>query len=174
MLADTLDTGHAPNRARRRNISMLDESVGAHLRHQREERLGRWQGSLDVPARSVILCTSLPGVREEFLSELLVLVFRDAKLDARSFVLNPAEPAEDPGADNLVSTIFIAYPVESAPAAWITAVTELRAALPDIQLVTIRPRDDTRAEHSTIATHVDLVLQTFEEALAFVTPVKVG
>ena len=172
MVADTLDAGHAPSRARRRNISMLDENVGAHLRHQREERLGRWQGSLDVPARSVIICTSMPGAREEFLSELLVLVFRDAKLDARSFVLDQPDPEADPGADHLVSTVFIAYPIDSAPAAWIAAVTELRAALPDVQLVTIRPRDDMGNEYATIASHVDLVLQSFEEALAFVTPSK--
>ena len=43
-----------------------------------------------------------------------------------------------------------------------------------VQLVTIRPRDDTRNEHTTIATHVDLVLQSFEEALAFVSPGKIG
>jgi len=174
MVADTLDAGHAPSRARRRNISMLDENIGAHLRHQREERLGRWQGSLDVPARSVIVCTSMPCVREEFLSELLVLVFRDAKLDARSFVLNQGEPEDDPGADNLISAVFVAYPIESAPAAWIAAVTELRAALPDVQLVTIRPRDDVGNEHATVASHVDLVLQSFEEALAFVTPSRIG
>jgi hypothetical protein len=116
----------------------------------------------------------MPCVREEFLSELLVLVFRDAKLDARSFILNQGEPEDDPGADNLVSAVFVAYPIESAPAAWIAAVTELRAALPDVQLVTIRPRDDVGNEHATVASHVDLVLQSFEEALAFVAPSRIG
>jgi hypothetical protein len=151
---------------------MLNENIGAHLRHRREERLGRWQGSLDVPARSVILSTATPGVREEFLSELLVLVFREAKLDARSFVLNESEPDADPGTDQLVSTVFIAYPMERSLATWIEAVTGLRTELPDVPLVAIRLGDEAEAEQSTVARHVDLVLQSYEEALAFVAPSK--
>ncbi|MGW8392466.1 hypothetical protein [Pseudoduganella sp. HUAS MS19] len=33
MVAETLDAGQAPSRARRRSFSMLDQNVGAHLRH---------------------------------------------------------------------------------------------------------------------------------------------
>jgi predicted PurR-regulated permease PerM len=172
MVADTLAAGQTTGRSRRRRVSMLNENIGAHLRHRREERLGRWQGSLDVPARSVILSTATPGVREEFLSELLVLVFREAKLDARSFVLNESEPDADPGTDQLVSTVFIAYPMERSLATWIEAVTGLRTELPDVPLVAIRLGDEAEAEQSTVARHVDLVLQSYEEALAFVAPSK--
>jgi hypothetical protein len=172
MVADTLAAGQTTGRSRRRRVSMLNENIGAHLRHRREERLGRWQGSLDVPARSVILSTATPGVREEFLSELLVLVFREAKLDARSFVLNESEPDPDPGTDQLVSTVFIAYPMERSLATWIEAVTGLRTELPDVPLVAIRLGDEAEAEQSTVARHVDLVLQSYEEALAFVAPSK--
>ncbi|AKU20785.1 AI-2E family transporter [Massilia sp. NR 4-1] len=176
MVADTLAAGHSPGRSRRRRISMLNESIGAHLRHRREERLGRWQGSLDVPARSVILSTAMPGVREEFMSELLVLVFREAHLDARSFVLKQDESNADsaPDAGQLISTVFIAYPVESELPAWAAAVTELRAALPDVPLATIRPHDSLAEELSQVAKHVDLVLQSCEEALAFVAPGRSG
>lgn len=176
MVADTLATGHAPGRSRRRRISMLNENVGAHLRHRREERLGRWQGSLDVPARSIILSAAMPGVREEFMSELLVLVFREAGLDARSFVLqqdeNEAESAPDAG--QLVSTVFVAYPVESELPAWVAAVAALRAALPDVPLAAIRPHDNPVVELAQVAPHVDLVLQSCEEALAFVAPGRGG
>lgn len=171
MVADTLAAGQAKASARTRRISLLNENIGAHLRQRREERLGRWQGSLDVPARSVILSTALPGMREEFMSELLVLVLREAGLDARSYVLRlDAGPEDDPGADQLISTVFIAYPLESNIDAWAKVVTELRSALPDVLVVTIRPREAVAAGPAKVAAHVDLVLQSFEEALAFVAP----
>jgi len=174
MVADTLAAGQAKGGSRRRRISLLDENIGAHLRHQREERLGRWQGSLDVPARSVILSTALPSVREEFMSELLVLVFREANLDARSYVFSQNEPSgdEDPGAGQLISTMFVAYPMESDLATWTDSVSELRKAFPDVPVATIRPRGDVSVEQLVVAGHVDLVLQSFEEALAFVAPGK--
>lgn len=171
MVADTLAAGQAKGSGRGRRVSLLNENIGAHLRHRREERLGRWQGSLDVPARSVILSTALPAMREEFVSELLVLVFREAGLDARSYVINPgAGQDDDPGADQLISTVFVSYPVESSLDAWTAAVAELRSALPDVPLATVRPRQDVKVEQSLVAAQVDLVLQSFEEALAFVAP----
>lgn len=172
MVADTLAAGSAQSSFKGRRISLLNENIGAHLRQRREERLGRWQGSLDVPARSVILSTTLPSIREEFMSELLVLVFRAARLDARSYVIDPDGVAEDdePDADQLISTIFVAYPVESDFTIWLKAVAELRKAMPEAPLVTIRPREEVTVAPAEVAPHVDLVLQTFEEALAFVTP----
>jgi predicted PurR-regulated permease PerM len=171
MVADTLDGGAAPRRARRRSVSLLNETVGAHLRHAREERLGRWQGSLDVPERSIVLCASLGGMREEFLSELLVLALREAGVDARSVVLDKDDDdGERPDAERLVSTVFIAWPMDSAPDAWHEAVAQLRLNLPDVPVATIQPRNMT--ETAEVAQRVDLVLQTFEEALAFVAPVK--
>lgn len=175
MVADTLAAGQAKVHGRGRRISLLNENIGAHLRHRREERLGRWQGSLDVPARSVILSTALPGMREEFVSELLVLVFREAGLDARSYVIKPdAEEDDDPEADQLISTVFMSYPVESNLETWAAAVAELRSALPDVPLATIRPREDVEVEQARVAAQVDLVLQSFEEALAFVAPRPAG
>jgi hypothetical protein len=170
-VADTLAAGHGKASVRGRKISLLNENIGAHLRRRREERLGRWQGSLDVPARSVILSTALPGSRAEFMSELLVLVFREARLDARSYVLEQDDgPDDDPGADQLISTVFVAYPVESDIERWTAAVSGLRAALPDVPLATVRPREEGTAGQAAVAPHVDLVLQSFEEALAFVAP----
>ena len=175
MVADTLAAGQNKGNARGRRISLLNENIGAHLRHRREERLGRWQGSLDVPARSVILSMALPSMREEFVSELLVLVFREAGLDARSYVAKPdADEDDDPGADQLISTVFVAYPVESNLETWVAAVAEMRSGLPDVPLATIRPREDVEVDHVQVAAQVDLVLQSFEEALAFVAPRQPG
>lgn len=169
LVTETLGQRTAPARSHRRQVSMLNESIGAHLRHAREARLGRWQGSLEVPERSIVLCASLPTVREEFLCELLVISLREAGIDARSFVLGESDD-EAPDAEHLVSTVFVVYPVESTPEAWCDAVADVREALPDAPLVTIAPRE--QADPRPVAQRVDLVLKSFEEALAFVTPVK--
>jgi len=172
LVTETLGQRAAPARSHRRRVSMLNESIGAHLRHTREERLGRWQGSLEVPERSIVLCASLPTVREEFLSELLVISLREAGIDARSFVLggDDSEDEARPDAEHLVSTVFVIYPFESTPEAWCDAVAGLREALPEAPLVTIAPRE--QGDPKPVAQRVDLVLKSFEEALAFVTPVK--
>ncbi len=169
-VADTLAAGKTA-RARRLNVSMLNESIGAHLRHKREERLGRWQGSLDVPARSIILSVGFPNIREEFRCELLVLAFREVGIDARSIVLDDGDEEARPDAEHLVSTVFVAYPMDTAFDAWSEAVAALRENLPDAPLVTIRPREDVQADPALVAERVDMVLQSFEEALAFVAPV---
>lgn len=173
VVADTLAAGNTA-RARRLTVSMLNESIGAHLRHQREERLGRWQGSLDVPARSIVLSVGFANIREEFRCELLVLALREAGIDARSIVLGDGDDEARPAAEHLVSTVFVVYPVDTPFDEWSAAVTALRDSLPEAPLVTIRPREDAQADPALVAERVDMVLQSFEEALAFVSPVNAG
>jgi hypothetical protein len=172
LVADTLAAGKHTGRARRLNVSMLNESIGAHLRHLREERLGRWQGSLDVPARSIVLSVGFANIREEFRSELLVLALREADIDARSIILDDDDGEARPDAGDLVSTVFVVYPIDTPLEAWGAAIAVLRENLPDVPLVTVRPREDVAADATLVAGHVDMVLQSFEEALAFVAPVK--
>ncbi|SNT31331.1 Predicted PurR-regulated permease PerM [Noviherbaspirillum humi] len=158
-------------RPRRRPASLIDASVGAHLRQLREARFGRWQGPLDVPAKSVVLCAGLGSQRDDLLSELLVRALRQDEVDARSVVIGTA--SENPGADKggLVSTVFITYPTDAALEPWLAAAAELRADLPQALLVTIRlPFEDALAPEELIELHVDMILRSFEEGLAFVHP----
>jgi hypothetical protein len=167
----TPESGGAPKSRRRRDVSLLDANVGAHLRQMRVARLGRWQGELDVPAHSVTLCVGLASARDDLLSELLVRALREADVDARSFSI--IGESENPGPDkaDLVSTVFITYPVEAGLEQWLTAVANLRAGLPDAMLVTIRlPLIEPLPSASLVEKHVDMVLRSFEEALAFVAP----
>ena len=53
---------------------------------------------------------------------------------------------------------------------WTAAVSGLREALPDVPLATVRPREEGTVAQAVVVAHVDLVLQSFEEALAFVAP----
>jgi hypothetical protein len=172
-LAETVSQasyGDDKNR-KRRAVSMLDANVGAHLRQMRKKRLGRWQGSLNVPSRSVVLCAGFDSERDDLLSELFVMALREVNIDARSFSFG--DHHEDPGEDgaNIVSTVFITYPLASTLADWIPIVNELRSNLPHALIVTIRLlSEENLAEQSAVNKHVDMVLRSFEEGLAFVAP----
>jgi predicted PurR-regulated permease PerM len=164
-------------RQRRRDVSLLDTNVGAHLRRMREARLGQWQGSLDVPVHSIVLCCGLRSARDDLLTELLVRALREVSVDARSVqVGSEDEPGEDtPGVEkaDLVSSVFLAYPTDATLEAWRKAAIELRVALPDALFVTIRLPFDERAVHpGAVEDYVDMILRSYEEGLAFVSQEK--
>lgn len=163
--------GRTPARTRRRrDVSLLDANLGAYLRQMRETRQGRWQGSLDVPAHSVVLCAAVTAERDELLSELLVSALREGAIDARSTLLGTAD-RPGPEKAELISTVILPYPPEDRLGDWLNAATELRTHLPDALLATIRlPFDQSTVPQPTVEEHVDIVLRSFEEALAFVTP----
>jgi predicted PurR-regulated permease PerM len=167
----TPESGATPKARRAREVSLLDANVGAHLRQMREARLGRWQGALDVPAHSVVLCVGLASLRDDLLSELLVRALREADVDARSFSILAGADNAGPGRSDLVSTVFINYPIEAMREQWLEAVANLRAGLPEAILVAIRlPLLDPVLSQAVVEHEVDMVLRTFEEALAFVAP----
>ena len=171
----TLDTGTAVRNRRRRDVSLLDANLGAHLRQMREARQGRWQGSLDVPKRSVVLCAGLPAERDAVLSELLVRSLREADVDARSITLGESSEAPSPDKAELVSTVFLPYPLAETFEQWQAAADGLRANLPHALLATIRlPIDSSTVSQADVERQADMVLRTFEEALAFVTPERSG
>lgn len=154
---------------RRREVPLLNSGVGAHLRELRQARLGRWQGSLDVPQGSVVLCGGLRGERDDLLSELLVHALRVTGIDARSITLDqPEEEQPDTSKAELVSIVFLVYPVREKLEAWMAVVHDLRENLPHALLVTIRPSFfNEEVEATTVKEHVDMVLSSFEEGLAF-------
>ena len=161
-----------PMRKRRRGrVSLLDANVGAHLRKMLEARLGRWQGSLDVPSHSIVLCAGLGTERDDLLTELLVRALRELDVDARSVVIGADQDTPGPDKADLVSTVFLIYPVESMLEEWQRVADELRAGLPNALLVTIRlPFGENAANQAVVQEHVDMVLRSFEESLAFVVP----
>jgi len=171
-LAATLMLASSPTKLRRpRRVSVLDANVGAHLRHLRQQHFGRWQGSLDVPQRSVVLCAGLPTERDELLNELLVLALREADVDARSVVVGEAQDKPGPDKSDLVSTVVMAYPQEDSLVEWQAVVRELRQNIPKVELVTIRLLSNgSDATQDMVAENVDLIMRSFEEAVAFLMP----
>jgi predicted PurR-regulated permease PerM len=173
-LAETLAPSRTrPSRLRGRHVSLLDANIGAHLRKVREARLGRWQGSLDVPTGSIVLCAGMPTERDDLGSELLARALRATCVDARSLSLPLPYEEHDPEKSGLVSTVFLPYPLPDSLDAWLHAVAALRTLLPHALLVTVRlPNDEIGAHHARIQQRVDMELRSFEECLAFVTSVR--
>ena len=167
----TPESGPPERIRRRRDVALLDTSLGAHLRQMRLERHGRWQGSLDVPSRSVVLCAGLPAERDEALSELLVRALREANIDARSAIIDPRDPTPGPDRSDLVSTVILPYPVDDALELWLATVDEMHARFPDALLAALRlPEERSTLSAAIVEKHVDILLRSFEEALAFVAP----
>lgn len=165
----TQDPGAARRFGRRQAPPLLSSNIGAHLRQQRLARLGRWQGSLDVPNHSVVLCAGLRHERDELLGELLVHALRVAGIDARGVTLDDDNERPDASKSDLVSTVFLVFPLKEHYERWQAAVHALRDGLPQAVLATIRPPFDSGAvEASAVSGQVDLVLSSFEEGLAFV------
>lgn len=171
-VAETLAPSSAEPDQRRRHVSLLDANVGAHLRRLREARLGRWQGPLDVPQRSIVLCAGLASERDDLVSELLARALRQTGIDARSVTLPFPYEEHDASKAGLVSTVFVPYPLEDELETWRQAVADLRALLPHALLATIRlPGDEVLAGTlPSIQSATDMDLRSFEECLAFVAP----
>ncbi len=153
----------------RRRIAVLDANVGAHLRHMRQLQLGKWQGSLDVPARSIVLCIGLSSERDELLNELFILALREMDVDARS--LSGEEPRErpDPSKEDLVATVFITYPLKELLDEWQGVVALWRGRLPNALFVTIRLLSEGEdAKQTVVENSVDMVLHTFEQGVELV------
>jgi len=174
-LAEALPSSHAQPRTpwnpkrRRSTVSLTDANIGAHLRQVREARLGRWQGRLDVPSGSIVLCMSFGSPREDLLTELLVRALRDDSVDARSASIS--DPLDPSMADKsvLVGTLFVVYPRGDEVERWQSQIAELRAALPHAILATVKLKLDVdAADIGQVQPHVDLVVHSYSEAEAFV------
>jgi predicted PurR-regulated permease PerM len=160
---------HEGESRKRRSTSLLDANVGAHLRQLRQQRLGRWQGAQAFPARSVVLCTGLGSLHDDLLTQLLVQALRDEGIAARSEL--PGTDAEATGApeSDAASTVFLVYPLEESLEAWQAAARTLRVAMPHAMLLTVKlPLEQGVADEASAHGHVDLVVRSFSEAVAFV------
>ena len=97
----------------RRSSVLYNVSPGALLRQEREQRMGRWQGPLQVPRGSIMLCIGLALSPHVLAAELLVRALRQQKLDARHISSEDLEASPPPGADP--SSVAVAYVVSAFP-----------------------------------------------------------
>lgn len=159
---------------RRRSTSLLEANVGAHLHEASGQRLGPGRRSPAHPDLSGILCVGLGSVREDVLSGLLVQALRDEGVDARALSMAASRDMPQPQR-SVLSTVFLAYPLQENRAAWQEAARELRALLPQAMLLTIKPPlEDGAVDETLVARQVDLAVGSFSEAVAFVLGGRAG
>jgi predicted PurR-regulated permease PerM len=89
--------------------SVLDDAGAGHwLREQREQVSGRWQGPLQVPAGSVVICLGLGSSADDLVAELLARLLLGQKIDARHFSPGELAAGLPPGADpDGVSVVYL-------------------------------------------------------------------
>jgi len=165
-VAETLAPAGAPPARRRHRTALLDASVGAHLRHRREARLGRWQGSLDVPLGSIDLCAGLQTERDDLVAELLARALREAGMDARSVLLPLPHQEHAPDKASLVRMVFLPLPMADMLGEWKQAAAAVRVLLPQAWLVAVQLPGDPPPPPEVRAA-VDIVLHSFEAAVSF-------
>jgi hypothetical protein len=125
--------------SRRVRSTVLDQyTAGRQLRQQRELISGRWQGPLEVPAGSVIVCVGLGSMADELATELLVRILRDQKIDARHMSLEDFKAVPPPNAADAVSMVYVvsAFPSEERSRGDATA-EEARRRFPSACIVAV-------------------------------------
>jgi predicted PurR-regulated permease PerM len=124
---------------RRVRSSVLEQTTaGRQLRQQRELTSGRWQGPLEVPAGSVIVCVGLGSMADDLATELLVRILRDQKIDARHMSLEDLSAAPPPNAADAVSMVYVvsAFPSEERSRGDATT-EEMRRRFPNACIVAV-------------------------------------
>jgi predicted PurR-regulated permease PerM len=101
---------------RRNRGSVLDHlNAGQRLRQQREQLSGRWQGPLQAPPGTVMVCIGLGSAADDLATELLVRVLRSEDIDGRHFSVSDANAGLPAGADP--EAVSIVYLVSAFPSA---------------------------------------------------------
>jgi len=129
-----------PRRLRRHRPSVLeDQNPGRILRQHREELTGRWQGPVQVPQGSVLLCLAMGSPGDTIAAELLVRALREQGLDARHVSIEELDAGSRPP-EATADAVALAYLVSAYPNAERAHAEEtirrLRQQLPGVRIVT--------------------------------------
>jgi predicted PurR-regulated permease PerM len=133
--------GGEPRRLRRRPVSVLDtRDAGLILRQFREDATGHWQGPVDVPPGSILLCAGLSSRADTIAAELLVRALRDEGLDARHMSIEELNAGSRPP-DGDPAAIAVVYLVSAFPSAEREqlgpTIGQLRQHLPTMRVVPV-------------------------------------
>jgi predicted PurR-regulated permease PerM len=132
----------APSFWRRRPSVLEGGNLGMVLRQQRESTSGRWQGSLKVAPRSVVLCVGLGGAGDDLCTEILARILRDLDIDARHFSLEEIDAFEkDPPEGATVDGISMVYLVSidtlDSNKSSVSSADDMRGRFPDASIVIV-------------------------------------
>ena len=159
-----------PRRLQRRVPSVLGHSdPGRVLRQHREQLMGRWQGPIEVPPGSVLLCLGMNSIVDTIAAELLVRALRQERLDARHLSLEDLDAKSRPSGAT-PGAVAMVYLVSAIPTAerqgQADKISLLRAHFPSARIVAVLSPGVSRTPE--VAPHIDQADRTvtrFEEAL---------
>ncbi|MBK1613677.1 hypothetical protein CKO44_09365 [Rubrivivax gelatinosus] len=161
----------APLPSRRRSAVLDGTGLGLRLRRERERVEGRWQGPLDVPPGSLLLCVSLPDAGSELTAELLVRVLRSEHHDARHATVNELAEVPPDMRPEAIGVVFVVCGGGEAGAAHeLRALDACLAQLPQARVVAMLPASlSGQPPQDPLATdRVHHTAYSFEEAVALV------
>jgi predicted PurR-regulated permease PerM len=153
---------------RQQPISLLaDVNLGRQLRDRRERLYGRWQGALEVPAGSVVLCLGVGSLFNELAAEILVRVLTAQRIDSRHLLLEDLPAPLPCGAmREKVSAICLVSLEPAKERERIEALSgELRARMPQaktLALILQGPFEDCEGRDQPIE-GLDLTTHSYEE-----------
>jgi predicted PurR-regulated permease PerM len=131
--------GRAFSRRQGRGAVLENDSIGRQLRTQREQRYGLYQGPLQVPLGSIMICVGMGSPADDLATELLVRILRDQKFDARHMSIDdlsaPRPPDAVPGSVSVVYLVS-AFPSEERNKGE-SVVARIRERFAGIHLVTV-------------------------------------
>lgn len=161
-------------RGKRRHRAALDtDDLGLNLRQERQTAEGRWQGPLNVPPGSVVMCVSMPGVEPHLTAELLVRVLRNERLDARHVTVQElAHPPADARSEAVGTVFVVGTTADKVAPPDIGLLNECLAGMPTAAVVMMLPMlSATRAPTDHIAAdRIHRTAYSFVEAVALVRP----
>jgi predicted PurR-regulated permease PerM len=169
-LVEALGNETVAGSRKHRRTSVLDEiDAGRQLRRQRELRAGPWQGPIEVPAESVVLCLGLGSPEDDLATELLVRVFRGETIDARHLSLADIDAPSLPRAlAERVAQVFIVSTLpgeETDSADRAASALNNRFAHARLIAVLIQGLDTDRAGPHATMNGVERAVNSFAEAL---------
>jgi predicted PurR-regulated permease PerM len=129
-----------PRRLRQRSSVLDDQNAGLILRRHREQLTGRWQGPIEVPPGSILLCLGLGSLADTIAAELLVRALREQALDARHVTLADLDAGQrPPGASSIgIGAAYLISAFPSPERERFEATSELvRQRLPNIRLILV-------------------------------------
>jgi predicted PurR-regulated permease PerM len=163
------DTLKLPRRLQRGSV-LHDVGAGRWLREERERSSGRWQGPLDVPPGSVVICSGLGSSADDLAAELLVRILRTDSTDARHFSPGDMNVGLPPGADpDGVSIVYLvsAFPGPERDRAESLA-KQVQEVLPHARIVRVFcPGVTTQFESGNNSGHTDPTMRSLGQAIKF-------
>jgi hypothetical protein len=160
---------HAKSWKKKKQGSVLaDVGIGRQLRDRRIHENGDRQGAFDVPAGSVVLAVGLGTLYDELVTEILVRILREKKIDARSRSYDELDKLPPGAPSELVSIVcLVSVDPLGERGQMDEALLKMRAHLPHCKQFAVllpSPFDDEDLSACVFPT-ADYVAHSYSEAL---------